>query len=302
MYKQYKQSILNKMLLWAILIIVTLSSCSIVSPNQRPEQLAVNSGMKKTIFLANGFALTAYSRTTDKTQPINIYIEGDGVAWLSRYQLSRDPTPKIATGLQLALLDPAANVVYLARPCQFNDFNQTPCDSSYWSDKRFSEIVIDAMNQELDSVVNKEQRQRINLIGYSGGATVAVLLAARRHDIQSLRTIAGNLDHAYLNQHHRVNAMPESLNAIDVAYKIRNIPQLHFTGTRDKVVPSDIALRFIDKQGSSHCSATVKVAAGHQDGWAEQWQQLLKMSAPCYRSDLNFSASDKELPSSLQAR
>lgn len=281
MYQQQQRSILPSMLLWATLAITTLSACSMITTTPSPGQLAVSSGMEKTIFQANGFSLTAYSRTTDKKQPINVYIEGDGMAWLSRHQLSSDPTPKIATGLKLALLDSAANVVYLARPCQFNDFIQTPCDSSYWSDKRFTEEVIDAMNQELGSFVNQEQKQQVNLIGYSGGAAIAALLAARRHDTQSLRTIAGNLDHVYLNQHHRVNAMPESLNAIDVAYQIRNIPQLHFTGAKDKVVPSDIVLRFMNKQNNAGCSTAVQVVAGHQDGWAEQWPQLLKMPVSC---------------------
>jgi len=286
MHKQHKQSIFHRVILWSLLVSSFLSSCSVMTANQHPETLALNSGMKKTVFLANGFVLTAYTRIADKNQPINVYIEGDGRAWLSRYELSQDPTPVEATGLKLALLDPVENVVYLARPCQFNDFNQTPCDSSYWSDKRFSEKVIDAMNQELDSFVNKTQGQAVNLIGYSGGAAVAVLLAARRHDIKSLRTIAGNLDHVYLNAYHRVNAMPNSLNAIDVAYKIRDIPQLHFTGVHDKVVPMEIALRFIDKQGDSNCAASAQVIASHQDGWAEQWRQLLEMSVPCKLNNL----------------
>ena len=109
--------------------------------------------------------------------------------------------------------------MYLARLCQFNDFYLTPCDSAYRSSKRFSQEVIDAMNQEVSSFIRKTHDQKINLIGYSGGAAVAALLAACRPDVVSLRAVAGNLDHSFVNQYHEVDDMPESLNAIDIAEK-----------------------------------------------------------------------------------
>jgi pimeloyl-ACP methyl ester carboxylesterase len=123
--------------------------------------------------------------------------------------------------LALAAHDPAKKVVYLARPCQFNDFDLTPCDSAYWSNNRFSQEVIEAMNCAVSSFMRKMHAQKINLIGYSGGAAVAALLAARRHDVVSLRTVAGNLDHNFVNHYHEVDAMPESLNVIDIAEKSR---------------------------------------------------------------------------------
>jgi len=243
-------------------------------------ELAQRVGLIKSIITVNGFALTAYSRITDLQQPINVYIEGDGLAWISRHQPSSDPTPRLATGLALAASDTSKNVVYLARPCQFNDFNQVSCDSDYWLNKRFSEKVIDVINQELDVFVSKTHSQRVNLIGYSGGAAVAVLLAARRHDISSLRTVAGNLDHVYVSEHHKVDLMPESLNAIDVAQKISDLPQLHFVGAQDEVVPKDVALRFIARQENARCATLIELSAGHQDRWVEQWQQLLLYPFP----------------------
>lgn len=243
-------------------------------------ELAQRAGLTKSIITVNGFTLTAYSRITDLNQPINVYIEGDGLAWISRHQPSSDPTPRLAMGLALAASDTSKNVVYLARPCQFNNFNQVSCDSAYWLNKRFSEKVIDVMNQELDVFVSKTHSQRVNLIGYSGGATVAVLLAARRHDISSLRTVAGNLDHVHVNRYHKVDLMSESLNAIDVAQKISALPQLHFVGVQDEVVPKDVALSFIVKQGNTRCATLIELSAGHQDRWIEQWPQLLLYPFP----------------------
>ena len=51
---------------------------------------------------------------------VNIYIEGDGRAWLNKNRPSLDPTPKNSLALKLAEIDPAPNVIYLARPCQYS--------------------------------------------------------------------------------------------------------------------------------------------------------------------------------------
>ena len=259
-----------------------LASCTELN-QYHADVVSHSARLEKATVTINDFILTTYSRIGDPNQPINVYIEGDGLAWVSRHQLSSDPTPKQAIGLELAARDPSKNVAYLARPCQFNDFNRTPCDSAYWSNLRFSERAIDAMNQSLDSIVKKTNNQKVNLIGYSGGAAVAVLISQRRHDILSLRTVAGNLDHAYVNQYHHVDSMPESLNAIDVAAHITDIPQLHFIGTHDKIIPKEVASRFTDKQSNSKCITVIQVDADHQNNWIEQWTSLLKTPFSCVR-------------------
>lgn len=109
------------------LLLLMLFACATPDTRQHAQQIAQGAGLTKSQITANGFVLTAYSRLTNPKQAINVYIEGDGLAWVSRHQLSADPTPRNALGLALAAFDPAANVIYLARPCQFNDFTRTPC-------------------------------------------------------------------------------------------------------------------------------------------------------------------------------
>ncbi len=269
-----------------VILYVLLCACSSINTHEHANQLAQHSGLIKHTTTIDDFVLTAYARLNNPKLPINVYIEGDGLAWFSRYELSADPTPREAIGLALAAQDNASNVLYLARPCQFNDFKTTPCDSTYWSNKRFSQKIINVMNEELETFISADNSQKIHLTGYSGGAAIAVLLAAQRNDVLSLRTVAGNLDHAYVNQFHHVNLMPESLNAIDVANKISSIPQLHFVGENDKVIPQEIAKRFIKQQKSAqqktaHCAAIVVVDAEHQKGWITQWQKLLQQAFPC---------------------
>ena len=61
------------------------------------------------------------------------------------------------------------------------------------------------MNEAIDFLIKKYQAGKIELVGYSGGGAVALLLAVRRHDIVSVRTVAGNLNPEAVNQYHKVS-------------------------------------------------------------------------------------------------
>jgi len=122
---------------------------------------------------------------------------------------------------------------------------------------------------------------RINLVGYSGGGAVAVLVAARRRDVISIRTVAGNLDHDEVNRIHQVSPMPGSLNAIDVAPQLASIPQLHFSGADDDTVPPAIADRFRAAAGGRCVKSLVVPGASHESGWPERWPGLLAMRPSC---------------------
>ncbi|HTT08535.1 MAG TPA: alpha/beta hydrolase [Gammaproteobacteria bacterium] len=266
-----------------ILLAASLAACATTKDRLvHADQIAHQGGLTRNGVPAGIFTLTTYSRISDPAQPINFYIEGDGLAWLSRTRLSPDPTPQQAIGLSLAALDPSPNVVYLARPCQFVDLKQTACDSAYWSDKRYSKEVIDSMNRAVDFFVRQTNARKINLIGYSGGGAVAVLLAACRHDVSTLRTVAGNLDHEFVNRLHHVSPMPESLNPIDVSLMLSALPQLHFVGADDSVIPQSVAESFVRHAGDSSCIRIIAVKdATHDSGWRERWPTLLKLLPNC---------------------
>lgn len=114
------------------------------------------------------------------------------------------------------------------------------------------------MNEAVGHVVARTPGQHINLVGYSGGGAVAVLLAARRHDVSSLRTVAGNLDTEYVNRIHDVSAMPQSLNPVDVAQTISGIPQVHFSGEDDSIVPIAVTRLFVVR-ANTKCAQIVPV-------------------------------------------
>lgn len=230
------------------------------------------------------FTLATYSKITDKTAPIDIYIEGDGFAFASIGRVSNNPTPKDAFTLALAAQDPSPNVVYIARPCQYISFEKDKsCSPKYWSGSRFAPEVIKSVNEAISSYTKNFVNPQINLIGYSGGAAVAALIAAERRDVKTLRTVAGNLDHVAVNKFHNVDNLDNSLNAIDVAGKLASLPQYHFAGERDEIVPLSVIKGFAEKAEKGKACVKVSSVSGatHFVGWRENWRELLAQPVYC---------------------
>jgi pimeloyl-ACP methyl ester carboxylesterase len=221
-------------------------------------------------------------RIADPAQPLDVYFEGDGYAWIGPDQPALDPTPREALGLALTAADPAANVVYLARPCQFTPMAMNPrCGVPYWTGSRYAPEVVASANQAVSGYAARAPGQGVNLIGYSGGGALAVLVAAARPDSISIRTVAGNLDHAYVNRLHDVSPMPESLNPIDFAARVAAIPQVHFSGADDTVVPAEVARRFAAAAGGRCAQVRIEPDMAHDGPWNRLWPTLLRDVPVC---------------------
>lgn len=274
----------------AILIGLVLSGCAKLPAkselDQRADALARPAGLVREQVRTDRFVLTGFARITRADQPLTIYVEGDGFAWRTRSQPSTDPTPLKAQGLALAAADPAANVVYLARPCQFTPMAANPqCAVAYWTGKRFAEEVVVAMDQAVGHYARQVPGQPLNLVGFSGGGAIAALLAARRADVVSLRSVAGNLNTEAFNRLHKTTPMPQSLNALDIAPQLRTLPQIHFYGTEDKVVPGSIAQGFARAVGGQCTQVQAVQGLGHSGDWASRWPALLAQSVRCQGGD-----------------
>jgi hypothetical protein len=244
------------------------------------ERIANKQLLFVRILSAPPFSLVALSPQSSSGSVLRVYIEGDGQAWLTRNQLSSDPTPVTPLALLLMEVDTIPDKAYLARPCQYRQ--TSACNSSYWSMRRFSHEVIASMDEALTQLKTSGNYNRLELVGYSGGGTVALLLAARRNDIASLRTIAGNLDHVWLNQYHLVSPLTGSLNPPDVAKHLDLIPQRHFVGENDKVVPEGTYRSYVGFFRDSRCiKLRIVEGADHRSGWVEHWLQYLKEIPNC---------------------
>jgi len=225
---------------------------------------------------------------------LTVYIEGDGRSWVSRYQLSSDPTPINPVALRLALINaeknPNSNIAWLARPCQYQPNNKdVNCESKYWSSHRFDEKVINSTNNAISQLMQKSGSSKVRLVGFSGGAAVAALVAAQRDDVDSLVSIAGNLDHQQVNEHHGVTPLHGSLNPKDVVTKLSSLPQLHFVGMNDEVIPGVVADDFIKVQDNNCAQKVLVPIAGHIDGWIDYWPLAVN------RLDDDLSCSKYEL-------
>jgi len=259
-----------------ILTIALLSSgcVSKLSPKVRQytaDTVAQSGNLVQQKIATDDFLLTTYQRfdsTADNKQMV-VYIEGDGMAWISRDQLSSNPTPVQPIALKLASIDTNDNVLYIARPCQYlwpQKMNR--CSSRYWSDKRGSEEVISSINQAISIVKQKQNISSIRLIGYSGGGGIAALIADRRADVNEFVSVSGNLNYKLFTQTHDLSPMNGSIDPITVANQIGSIPQIHYVGADDKIIPKQIALSFSDK---------VKVISDvSHDNWPDKWAQILR--------------------------
>lgn len=268
----------------ALILGACSNSASISSRKNLATDITHDTALKPEIINAAPFALTSYKRiNAPSSQTANIYIEGDGLAWLSRSTPSSNPTPSDPIALRLASVDPSQNVIYLARPCQYSGrVDGKPCEQKYWMSSRYAPEVLNSYNTALNSIKNQYGFTSFNLIGFSGGGTIAALLAGQRNDITSLRTIAGNLDHIAHSKHHDVSILSSSLNPPDYAATLRNIPQHHFIGENDKIVPEAIYQSYANKIGNSSClNVSLIPNTTHTDGWVNQWPELLKQKPIC---------------------
>lgn len=269
---------------WAFLILgfAVLSGCGDRSPflsfHDIADRYAAHGSLQRADIRTGSFNLRSYRRFAASTARIlTVYIEGDGSGWLFGLQQS-DPTPENPTALALAAADDAPNRLYLARPCQYE---ATPiparCHPAYWSTHRYAEEVIAAMSEAIDQAARELGGPRIRLVGFSGGGPTAALVAARRADVAQLVTVAGNMDHHAWTRIFKVTPLDGSLNPPDYAAALAAIPQVHFSGARDDIVPRAVLDAYVKALPDMGRVRVVDVPrADHDCCWRDLWPSLLK--------------------------
>lgn len=211
---------------------------------------------------------------------LRVYIEGDGRAWITQSQPSLDPTPHNLFFAQLSMHDMQPSI-YLGRPCQF--VRNENCTVSLWTSARFGQPTLTAMHLALDQVLRDFNVQELELIGYSGGAAIALLLAAQRDDVQQVQTIAGNLSPKVWVQFHGLTALSDSQDPTAYAKKLQSIRQRHFVGELDKNISLPLFYQFMQHfSPQPDCVELVVVPeADHAQGWSSAWQSTSQRSIRC---------------------
>jgi dienelactone hydrolase len=261
-------------------IAVWCSACTnIPTPAQRKhdaDTLAVQKQWQGSTISAGKFQLMAYLPTNvAPTERLTIYIEGDGLAWITASQPSRDPTPLDPLALRLALAQPEGAAAYLGRPCQYVDAEVSHCSPRYWTDARFAPEVIGATNAAIDVLKQRAGARRLTLVGYSGGGAVAALVAGRRSDVERLITVAGNLNPAAWAAAHGLAPLRDSLNPADNVSALQGIAQWHLVGGKDDNITPELTRSFAALFAErARPTVIVESEFDHRCCWVEQWPVL----------------------------
>lgn len=210
------------------------------------------------------FKLASWQKITNPYAVFKVYIEGDGHSFDSYGRPTGNPTPKGTLLREIAFGDKSHNVIYMARPCQFvKDAN---CSQRHWTSARFAREVVEAEFEAVSKIVGGNE---VVLIGFSGGAQVAGLISVAKVglNVKKIVTIGGNLDHLAWTDWHNLSGLSESLNLADYKKEYFKIPQVHFVGKKDMVVPKELVYEFVGDSGR-----VVEVDATHSSGWEDIYQ------------------------------
>jgi hypothetical protein len=137
--------------------------------------------------------------------------------------------------------------------------------------------------EALDASKSRYNGIKFNLVGYSGGATIALMLASNRSDVNSIRTIAGNLNHNQLSVLTKTTPLYQSISSNDFIFKTKNVPQIHYYGSKDEVIPNQIYLNYLNSFAKSSCVKIIEVAGFKHTSkdWEHFWVKNQSLIPTC---------------------
>ena len=275
----------------ALIALLSVSACTTISPGVRENnanRLAFPVFMIPRDVAAGPFTLKAFERVHNKGAVADLYIEGSGNVMVDDTNFEADPTPKRPVGMQLAAMDPNANVIYLARPCQYRKqmAGAKECPTKYLTTDMFAPDVIDAYDKAIDEIKARYEIDAFNIVGFGSGGGLAAILAGKRDDIKTLRTVAGLLDTQTYATAHQLTGYEGSFNPIDSVPALMNKPQHHYIAQFDAVIPNTIYHSYAQAFGDDRCLGYTFIQdVDHTYDWAENWAAFVKEPVTCNGPD-----------------
>lgn len=264
----------------AVICASLLCGCAglFLSPAERADVQA-REGKLQPVSSVTG-PIKAWLRATPRSMPdvapdapLTVYIEGDGAHWRGPYRPPADPTPDNALTLRLALRDRGARVAYVGRPCQYlNAEALAQCAPSLWIRARYGDTALGIVNAAIDDLKEATGAASLQLVGYSGGGAIAMLIAARRADVTCFVTLASPLDTAAWISALDLSPLIGSHNPLDYAPRLRFVAQTHFAAADDKVVPP--ATLSAAKEALPYARFEVMPDYDHDCCWVKAWEML----------------------------
>jgi len=222
----------------------------------------------------------AESRKSAETEKrvVQVYIGGDGQPWLDKgKRIAADPTRFDHTSLALWQKSKQA-ALFLGRPCYYLEAMPEACSAKLWTSARYSEVVVEAMLDALRSLQKKYAIQAFHLIGYSGGGSLAVLMAARESSITKVVSIAANIPMQQWTEQHAYLPLQDSLNPR--LYMPLAKPHLLLLADEDEQVPLSLFKSWLPTwQLEPSFSVSIKAGFDHDCCWdssSKEIQQFLE--------------------------
>ena len=253
-----------------LFFLILLAGCSQSSPDQRNNLIfELNSNkFNQNTYSTKFFNIYSLEKIKNDKK-LTIYIEGDGASWVDRFTSSSNPTPTNPLAFKLALNDKGENIIYLARPCQYEWSDN--CNKDIWTISQYSSNVLSSY-KEIINYLSKSYKE-IHLVGYSGGAGIVMYLASIENEsVKSIRTIAGNINHNELSKILNISRLKKSVNFYSIEKKVKKIPQIHYYGLKDKTVPNELQISYAERNLDNSCVTIESVSnVSHDEGWVDFW-------------------------------
>lgn len=272
----YFESYKKKKLIFILLIINTLQLCltSCASAWLKYDEMAEELGLTRAVISTSGFNMVIYkNQLLYPSKRVHIYLDGDGSPWRrGGTVINEDPTPRQHLVLQLMALD-SAPAVLIGRPCYHGLNRDVHCRPLLWTHERYSEKVVSAISESLEVLLKENNISQVVLIGYSGGGTLAQLLAERIRQTCAVLTLAGNLDIAAWTQLHGYASLKGSMNPAQRPSLPKHILQLHYAGSSDRNIPPFLVKNYIS--GKEWGEIRILAGVDHYNGWLAHWTDIL---------------------------
>lgn len=230
--------------LFSCLLALSLAACA--DPTARALRLAARHDLASAVVEGTHYRHRIFFRfaAPAPAAPLFVFIEGDGSPWTpDGARPAADPTPHRALTLELAARM-QGSVLYVGRPCYFAVQSEPACSAEVWTSARYSEAVVASMVAVVNRVAAQHGFRTTVLVGYSGGGTLAVLMAPRLTSAGAVITIAADLDVDAWTQWHGYLPLSGSLNPAMQAPLARSIRQVHLVGGQDRNVPEVVNSRY----------------------------------------------------------
>jgi dienelactone hydrolase len=226
-------------------VLATITGCA--TGAKRAQRLAQQHGLAPLVLQGTRFKHHGFAGLRDAGHLLVIFIEGDGSPWIDAgRQIATDPTPHVPLALELAAATPAS-VLYLGRPCYLEQAMPPECSQATWTSERYSGAVVASMVAAATSFVTEHNFEHVLLVGYSGGGTIAALMARDLPGVVGLVSIAGNLDPDAWIQLHGYLPLQGSLNPALQPPLPTSLRQWYLVGGRDTNVPAAAAARYFER-------------------------------------------------------